>query len=136
MTAEPVTRIESDVRRRIRESGMDPARDVAAVRALVMEELAAWDRRALAGSEVPVADAVGTAKAVLDNVAGLGPLQRYLDDPDVEEIWLNSPSQVFVSRRGAAELTTTVLTQGQVEDLVERMLATSGRRLDLSMQQF
>ncbi len=132
MTAEPVTRIESDVRRRIRESGMDPARDVAAVRALVMEELAAWDRRALAGSEVPVADAVGTAKAVLDNVAGLGPLQRYLDDPEVEEIWLNSPSQVFVSRRGAAELTTTVLTQAQVEDLVERMLATSGRRLDLS----
>ena len=132
MTAEPVTRIESDVRRRIRESGMDPSRDVAAVRALVMEELAAWDRRALAGSEVPVADAVGTAKAVLDNVAGLGPLQRYLDDPEVEEIWLNSPAQVFVSRRGAAELTTTVLSQAQVEDLVERMLATSGRRLDLS----
>ncbi|WP_084129432.1 CpaF family protein [Demequina sp. NBRC 110055] len=132
MTAEPVTRIESDVRRRIRESGMDPARDVAGVRALVMEELAAWDRRALAGSEVPVADAAGTAKAVLDNVAGLGPLQRYLDDPEVEEIWLNSPSQVFVSRRGAAELTTTVLTQPQVEDLVERMLASSGRRLDLS----
>ncbi|WP_084078843.1 CpaF family protein [Demequina sp. NBRC 110057] len=132
MTAEPVTRIESDVRRRIRESGMDPARDVAAVRALVMDELAAWDRRALSGLEAPVADAVGTAKAVLDNVAGLGPLQQYLDDPEVEEIWLNSPSQVFVARRGTAELTTTVLTHDDVTDLVERMLKSSGRRLDLS----
>ncbi|GMA34751.1 hypothetical protein [Demequina litorisediminis] len=95
MTAEPATRIETDVRRRIRESGMDPARDVAGVRALITEELAAWDRRALAGVEAPVADAVGTAKRVLDNVAGLGPLQPYLDDPEIEEIWINAPSQVL-----------------------------------------
>ncbi|MFV0285526.1 MAG: CpaF family protein [Demequina sp.] len=132
MTAEPATRIETDVRRRIRESGMDPVRDVVGVRALISEELAAWDKRALAGVEAPVADAVGTAKRVLDNVAGLGPLQPYLDDPEIEEIWINAPSQVFVARRGIAELTTTVLTQDQVADLVERMLKSSGRRLDLS----
>jgi type IV secretory pathway ATPase VirB11/archaellum biosynthesis ATPase len=26
---------------------------------------------------------------VLDRVAGFGPLQRYLDDPEIEEIWVN-----------------------------------------------
>jgi pilus assembly protein CpaF len=26
---------------------------------------------------------------VYDGVAGFGPLQRYLDDPTVEEIWIN-----------------------------------------------
>ena len=67
---------------------------------------------------------------VLDAVAGFGPLQRYLDDPEVEEIWINEPGRVFVARRGRSELTTTILAAGEVADLVERMLAhvrTTGR---------
>lgn len=48
------------------------------------------------------------------------------------ESWINSPAKVFVARRGVPELTTTILTAGQVRDLVERMLKASGRRLDLS----
>jgi len=39
---------------------------------------------------------------------------------------------VFVARRGRSELTTTILTEGQVRDLVEKMLKTTGRRVDLS----
>jgi pilus assembly protein CpaF len=69
---------------------------------------------------------------VLDEVAGFGPLQPYLDDPSVEEIWINEPTKVFVARDGVAELTTTLLTAEEVRDLVERMLAGSGRRVDLS----
>ena len=69
---------------------------------------------------------------MVDAVAGLGPLQRYLDDETVEEIWINSPTQVFVARGGVAELTTTILTDAQVRDLVEQMLKTTGRRLDMS----
>jgi pilus assembly protein CpaF len=65
-------------------------------------------------------------------VAGFGPLQRYLDDPTVEEIWINEPGKVFIARRGRSELTTTIFTDQEVRDLVERMLKTSGRRIDLS----
>ncbi|GAA2169269.1 CpaF family protein [Pedococcus bigeumensis] len=43
-----------------------------------------------------------------------------------------APSKVFVARGGVAELTTTMLTADGVRDLVERMLKTSGRRVDLS----
>ena len=107
-------------------------RDADAVRALVDEALAAWDEKALVGAVAPVDDRVATAKAVLDNVAGLGPLQKYLDDPEIEEIWINHPAQVYVARRGESELTTTILTPEQVRDLVEQMLKLSGRRLDLS----
>jgi len=39
---------------------------------------------------------------------------------------------VFIARAGRSELTTTVLGQQQVRDLVERMLRSSGRRVDLS----
>jgi pilus assembly protein CpaF len=37
-----------------------------------------------------------------------------------------------VARGGVAELTSTVLTRDEVRDLVERMLKSSGRRVDLS----
>ena len=46
--------------------------------------------------------------------------------------WINEPCKVFVARRGVAELTTTMLTSDDVRDLVERMLKSSGRRVDLS----
>lgn len=132
MSAEAAARIETQVRDQIRKRGVDPMRDADAVRALVDEALAAWDEKALVGAVVPVDDRVATAKAVLDNVAGLGPLQKYLDDPEIEEIWINHPAQVYVARRGESELTTTILTPEQVRDLVEQMLKLSGRRLDLS----
>jgi pilus assembly protein CpaF len=39
---------------------------------------------------------------------------------------------VFVARQGRSELTTTILDDDQVQGLVERMLKTTGRRIDLS----
>jgi pilus assembly protein CpaF len=71
-------------------------------------------------------------KAVVDRVAGLGPLQPFLDDPEVEEIWINGPGQTFCARGGRHALTNVVLGEKEVKDLVERMLRASGRRLDLS----
>ena len=67
-----------------------------------------------------------------DDICGLGPLQVLMDDPGVEEIWINSASRVFVARGGVAELTSLILTDEDVRTLVERMLHHSGRRLDLS----
>ena len=52
--------------------------------------------------------------------------------PSVEEIWINEPGKIFVARGGVAELTPTILTADDVRDLVERMLRSSGRRVDLS----
>jgi pilus assembly protein CpaF len=40
---------------------------------------------------------------------------------------------VFVAREGRHELTTTILTRAQVDELVERLLKASGRRVDLSL---
>jgi Flp pilus assembly CpaF family ATPase len=38
---------------------------------------------------------------VLDRVAGFGPLQRYLDDPEVEESWVNEPMKVNAQLSGS-----------------------------------
>ncbi len=58
-----------------------------------------------------------------DRVVGVGPLQPFLDDPEVEEIWINEPGKVFVAKAGQPRLTTTVLDEQQVHDLVELMVA-------------
>ncbi|WP_457252427.1 CpaF family protein [Pedococcus sp. P5_B7] len=124
--------VESEVRELIRRSGLDPARDVGQLDRLVRDAVADYDERSLHGSLPALPSVDDAVKSVKDAVAGFGPLQQYFDDPDVEEIWINEPSKVFVARGGVAELTTTMLTADGVRDLVERMLKTSGRRVDLS----
>jgi len=124
--------VEAEVRELVRRRGLDPVQDRAAVRRLVDEVVLDYDDRALTSSLPPLADPQVAARAVYDAVAGFGPLQRHLDDPTVEEIWINEPGRVFVARRGRSELTTTILTEPQVRELVEKMLKTTGRRVDLS----
>lgn len=124
--------LEAEVRELVRRRGLDPAADADGVRRLVDVAIADYDERSLLGLVDPLPDPAATAKDILDAVAGLGPLQRYLDDPSIEEVWINEPGKVFVARGGRSELTTTILDHGQVRDLVERMLRSSGRRLDLS----
>ena len=65
-------------------------------------------------------------------VSGFGALQPLIQDPSIEEVWVNSPSRIFVARGGRSELTNLVMTSAEVRDSVERMLAGSNRRLDLS----
>ncbi len=100
--------------------------------ALVDSVVLDYDLRSLDGSLPGLPDRQDAAREVVAAVSGFGPLQRYFDDPDVEEIWINEPGKVFVARGGVAELTTTILDEDTVAELVERMLATSGRRVDLS----
>jgi pilus assembly protein CpaF len=102
------------------------------VRSLVDDVVADYDDRSLGGSLPALVDADAVARQVFDAVAGFGPLQPYLDDDTIEEVWINDPGRVFIARRGRSELTTTILRPDEVRDLVERMLKTSGRRVDLS----
>jgi pilus assembly protein CpaF len=124
--------VEDEVRELVRRRGIDPAEQPSVVRRLVDEVIAHYDERSVSGALPPLPDTRSAAREVFDAVAGFGPLQPYLDDPLVEEIWINEPTKVFVARAGAHELTTTVLAEDQVRDLVEKMLKSSGRRVDLS----
>ncbi len=72
------------------------------------------------------------SREVSSRLLGFGPLQPSLDDPEVEEIWINAPDRVFVARKGVTEQLPLTLEEGQVRDLVERMLRPTGRRVDVS----
>ena len=124
--------VEDEVRELVRRRGLDPVADPAAVRRLVDEVISEYDERSIGGTLPQLVDARLAARHVFDAVAGFGRLQKYLDDPTVEEIWINEPTKVFIARRGMHELTTTILTADEVRDLCEKMLKSSGRRVDLS----
>lgn len=124
--------LEDEVRELIRRKGLDPLRQGAEVRALVEVAVNDYGERSLLGAVPTLAAGEDIKRHVFNTVAGFGALQPLLDDPDIEEIWLNAPDEVFVARHGESELTGIVFTEQQVRDLVERMLKSSGRRLDLS----
>jgi pilus assembly protein CpaF len=129
---EAVRIVEDEVRELIRRRGLDPLRQAGEVRRLVEAAVSDYDERALLAPLPPIGPLEPARRFVFDAVAGFGPLQPLLDDPGIEEVWLNAPHEVYVARNGESELTSISLTDQQVRDLVERMLKSSGRRLDLS----
>lgn len=124
------TIVESESRELIRRRGLDVRGDQ--LEPLIREVVADYDRRSASGAMPLVRDPDTVVAEVAARIGGFGPLQELLDDPAIEEIWLNSPSEVFVARNGRSELTTLVLTDDDVRGIVERMLVSSGRRLDMS----
>lgn len=130
---QPVGIVEEEVRELVRRRGIDPSREQpAVVEDLVEEVIGEYELRTELSNLPRVDDRAALRKAVLDRVSGLGPLQDLVDDPTVEEIWINGPGRVFCARDGRHVLTNIVLTDKEIRDLVERMLRSSGRRLDLS----
>ncbi|WP_245604435.1 CpaF family protein [Nocardioides aequoreus] len=127
-----MTLLDDEVRAVVRRDGVDPQVDAARVRRIAEQVVAAHDQRSLTGVVAPVPDPDGAVSELVARVSGFGPLQRFLDDPTVEEIWINQPHRVFVARHGRHELTNVVLTRVEVQELVERMLKASGRRIDVS----
>jgi pilus assembly protein CpaF len=130
--SEAVALITERVRTRVRRDGVDLSSDGALAERYVYDEVQRYSERALSGSMPLLPDERQAAREVVASLTGFGALQPFLDDPGIEEIWINSPSRIFVARDGIPELTTMVLTELQVRDLVERMLQASGRRVDLS----
>lgn len=91
-----VALLEHEVRELIRRRGIDPLRDAGSLHALVHDVVADYDERSLRGHVPPLTDPAAASKAIVDAVAGLGPLQQYLDD-EVEEIWIKSPQAGIVA---------------------------------------
>lgn len=108
---------------RVRHRSVDAGEPLASVIA---------DEVALYGSGVNDGDLGHVAQELKDELMGLGPLQQFLDDPGVEEIWINSPDRVFIARAGLSQRVDVLLTSESIRGLVERMLRPTGRRIDMS----
>jgi len=68
---------------------------------------------------------------VLNEISGYGPLQEYLDRPDVSDILINGPQSVYIEVGGKLQpAEARFVNNAHVLRVVRRMLAPLGRRLD------
>src|SRR4051794_39845647 len=93
--------VDGEVRELIRRRGLDPFTEPGPVRVLVRDVVADYSERSLTSALPPIGDPESVVRDVLAGVAGFGPLQRYLDDPEVEEIWVYEPMKVDAQVSGS-----------------------------------
>ena len=120
------------VRARLRADAVDVAVERDAAGRYVRDELRRYGEHALGGDAPIIRDEAETERAVLAELVGLGALQPLLDDPEVEEVWINAPDRIFAARDGISAAVPLSLTDAEVRELVERLLRPTGRRVDLS----
>jgi pilus assembly protein CpaF len=82
---------------------------------------------------ITAADRDRLVETLFDDVIGLGPLESLLRDPEVTEIMVNRPEQIFVERRGRIELTNLAFSDEEsLRRVIDRIVSTIGRRVDES----
>ena len=126
-----------DVRRRLHQRliGRIDARQIDAMpraerRVRVREEALSLLREQ--GHMLPQSALAEVVNAVSDAVVGMGPIEFLLKDPDVTEVMVNGPDDVYVERKGRIERVTDRLFEGEeaVLHVIERIVAPLGLRVD------
>lgn len=66
-----------------------------------------------------------------NEIIGFGPIQPLLDDPDISEIMIYGPEQVYIERNGKLEDTSVKFSDNDhLMSIVNRILSPLGRRVD------
>jgi pilus assembly protein CpaF len=109
-------------------TGVDPSSLLAqyaepARRALLRERVRSAVRRPITDAELD---------AICADLFGFGPLQPLLDDPDVTDVLVNGPADVFCERAGRLMRSDVTFRSGdEVADLAHRIAASVGRELTI-----
>ncbi|MBC8335448.1 MAG: CpaF family protein [Anaerolineales bacterium] len=70
-------------------------------------------------------------KEVVDELFGFGPIQSLLDDPNISEVMVNGPKNIYVEREGKLTKTTVTFEDNDhVRRIIERIISPLGRRVD------
>ncbi|MEO5679669.1 MAG: ATPase, T2SS/T4P/T4SS family [Acidimicrobiales bacterium] len=97
----PLVEVERAVQERAKALALDMGRPEgrSALRAILADEIRRWGENVKRGVRTyGLADPDGVAERAWRNLAGYGPLEPLLADPDVWEIMINAPDQIFAKR--------------------------------------
>lgn len=82
---------------------------------------------------LPRNDKMKLISDIVDETVGLGPINSFIKDPEVSEIMVNGPKQVYVERKGKLVSTgVTFRDDEHVMHVIEKIVAPLGRRIDES----
>jgi len=70
-------------------------------------------------------------KDILNDLIGFGPIQSLLDEPDISEVMVNHPEQVYIERNGKLIDTNVKFDDEEhIMRIIERIISPLGRRID------
>jgi pilus assembly protein CpaF len=87
----------------------------------------------LTQEEVVIArsDRLRLFEEILSEVLGLGPIEKLLQDPTIDEIMVNGPRKVYIERRGKIERAPVQFeSDAHVMRIIDRIVSPLGRRVD------
>ena len=135
MSADPLALMRRQLREQLRQR-VD-ARGLATAprterRVRVREE--ALELLRASGAILPQRELTRMVNEVSDEVVGFGPIEFLLKDPEVTEVMVNGPGDVYVEREGRIERVQDGLFEGEeaVLHLIERIVGPLGLRVDES----
>jgi pilus assembly protein CpaF len=71
---------------------------------------------------------------VMNEVFGFGPLEKFLSDPEISDILVNGPHQIYIEKHGRLELTdVTFADDDHLIRVISRIGSNVGRRIDESV---
>ncbi len=109
----------------------DPTLGADQLQQLVVERL----EELLAEAQIPLSadERRDLVTRLTEDVLGYGPVQQFLEDPDVTEIMVNTTDQIFVERNGRIEPTGRRFQSVEhVRRVIDRIVSEVGRRIDES----
>ncbi|MFK4299098.1 pilus assembly protein CpaF [Arthrobacter sp. GAS37] len=109
----------------------DSSMDEAELHQYVKDEL----RVIIEQDEIPLtlSERQRLVQEIIDDVLGLGPLQKFLEEEAVTEIMVNGAEKVYVERGGRLHLTGAKFNDEEhLRRIIERIVTKVGRRIDES----
>lgn len=71
------------------------------------------------------------AQEIIDETFGLGPLEPLLKDPEISDILINGPRQVYIEKRGKLSLSeVTFKDNAHLLHVIDKIVSPLGRRCD------
>ncbi len=68
---------------------------------------------------------------LMHEIFGLGPIELYMQDPEISDILVNNAGEVYIERHGCLERTKTVFADDRhVLRVIQRAVSRVGRRID------
>lgn len=115
------------------------ALDAAAIDSLSKEELTAQLTEGVnalmeqSQYVLPHVVKIDMVTSFVDELTGLGPLQRLMEDDDIADIMINGPDNVFIEKKGKVfKSDVRFLDEAQLLSIAKRIASRVGRRVDES----
>jgi pilus assembly protein CpaF len=130
VTLDAYEAIRREVHVRIDGRRLRPDVDLDAVRNEVSATVDEYQRSALLGEHLPLADPSELAARVLRSITDLGPLTDLLARRDVEEIFIEGARVSYLDGSGRLRGLAVPTSEDENRQVVERMLAATDRQLN------